>query len=320
MEKIQPLVAIIIVNYNTPDLTKDCLSSLFKIKTSGFDHQIIVVDNGSIEQFSLPKKWGKKPVEIIRTQANIGFTGGNNLGISHAVKEYDPDYFLFLNSDTAVKPDFLEQLFQCSQTNDQVGITSPKIYFHPGNEFHQSNYNSDQKGQVLWYAGGSIDWQNLVAFHRGVDEVDRGQFNQFGKLQPLDLTQAVSQTDFATGCCMLIKREVIEKVGILDKKYFLYLEDVDFSLAAKNKGFGLYFCPDSVVWHKNAGSSQGAGSQIHLYYQTRNRLLFFFRHGNLKVKLTVLKMMIKLFFSGERVKRKAVIDFLFRQFGKQPVI
>lgn len=320
MDKIQPLVAIIIVNYNTPDLTKECLSSLFKIKTNGFDHQIIVVDNGSIEEFNLPKKWGKKPVDVIRTQANLGFTGGNNLGISHAVKEYDPDYFLLLNSDTEVDPDFLNHLYNASQANDQIGIATSKIYFHPGNEYHQSDYDSNQEGKILWYAGGSIDWKNLAAFHRGVDEVDRGQFDHFGQLQPLNPKQVISQTDFVTGCCMLIKREVIETAGILDKKYFLYLEDVDFSLAAKSEGFKLYFCPESIVWHKNAGSSQGAGSQIHLYYQTRNRLLFFFRHGSLKVKLTVIRMMFKLLISGKSVERKAARDFIFGQFGKQPVI
>ncbi|MEA2056802.1 MAG: glycosyltransferase family 2 protein [Patescibacteria group bacterium] len=307
MSKPTPLISIVIVNYNTAQETKDCLESLSKIKVKNFDYNIVIVDNGSKVELKLPQKLINKHTELIRTEANIGFTGGNNLGIAHAVKSYNSDYFLLLNSDTTVKPNFLIKLFTCLQEDNQAGIASSKIYFYPGNEFHK-NYAKKHEGKVLWYAGGSIDWLNLAAFHRGVDEVDRGQFDQ-------QLT-----SDFATGCSMLLRREVIEDVGILDKKYFLYLEDVDFSVRTKNLGYKLLFCPESIVWHKNAGSSEGAGSQIQQYYQTRNRLLFFIKYGSLKTKLTGLRLMFNFLTKGNTVERKAVYDYLMGQFGKQPVI
>ncbi len=303
-----PLIAIIIVNFNTARETEDCLRSLQRLEVSELDYNIVVVDNGSKREFCLPSKLNNKRSEVIRTEANIGFTGGNNLGIAHAVKNYNPDYFLLLNSDTTVKPDFLEHLFKALAQNDQAGIASSKIYFSPGKEFHNNSYSRQDRGNVLWYGGGSIDWDNLVAFHRGVDEVDRGQFDH------------LSSSDFATGCSLLIKREVIEDVGILDKKYFLYLEDVDFSLRVKQLGYQVLFCPQSIVWHKNAGSSDGVGSQIHQYYQTRNRLLFFIKYGSLKTKLTGIYLIFRLLVNGSKVKRKAVIDYVTGQFGKQPIV
>ncbi|MBD3250096.1 MAG: glycosyltransferase [Candidatus Pacebacteria bacterium] len=320
MTNLKPLIAVIIVNYNTQQLTRDCLSSLFKIQADSFEYQTIVVDNGSLDNFSIPKKWGKKPVEVIRTEANLGFTGGNNLGISHAVKEYNPDYFLLLNSDTEVRPDFLEKLYQFINQDEETGIVSSKIYFYPGKEYHRDSYQSNQQGQVLWYAGGVIDWSNLVGFHRGVDEVDRGQFDPFGQLEALDPNFSFDETDFATGCSMLVRREVVEKVGILDKKYFLYLEDVDLCMRAKQDGFSVKFCPESIVWHINAGSSQGAGSELQQYYLTRNKLLFFFKYGTFRVRLTTFRLMVNKLLRGTRLERKAVKDYLLGNFGKQPII
>ena len=308
MSEPTDLISIVIVNYNTAQETRECLDSLQQIRADDFVYNVIVVDNGSQEDLRLPKRLQDDRTEVIRTQANLGFTGGNNLGMSHAVKEYHPDYFLLLNSDTTVDPDFLHHLYQTLANNQQAAIASSKIYFSPGREFHSDSYNQSDLGKVLWYAGGSIDWQNLVAFHRGVDEIDRGQFDH------------QQQSDFATGCSMLMKRELSEQIGILDKKYFLYLEDVDFSIRAQRMGYEVLFCPKSVVWHKNAGSSQGVGSKIHQYYQNRNRLLFFIKYGRWQVKLTALRLLLRWLANGSSIERKAALDYLTGQFGKQPVI
>ncbi len=308
-----PLISIIIVNYDTPKLTADCLSSLQTINHEGFRYNVLVVDNGSQPEFNIPKKYTVKKnttaeqVELIRSDANIGFTGGNNLGMSYAVKHYNPDYFLLLNSDTTVEPNFLAELFAGIQGKNR-GIAGSKIYFEKGCEYHHDVYQEDQLGNVIWFAGGTIDWANLLAFHRGVDEVDRGQFEH------------LKNTDFVTGCCMLIKREVIEKIGILDKKYFLYLEDVDFCQRAVQEGYKLVFCPQSVVYHKNAGSSGGSGSRIHTYYQTRNRLLFFLKYAPQRYRLTAIKYLLKLLTSQQKIHRRAALDYLLKRFGKQPLI
>ncbi|MGD9129805.1 MAG: glycosyltransferase family 2 protein [Candidatus Woesebacteria bacterium] len=300
-------ISIIIVHYNTIKDTRECLESLSKIKADDFKYNIIVVDNGSKEQLILPKSTIKNSVELIRSEANLGFTGGNNLGISHAIKNYNSDYFLLLNSDTYVEKKFLEILYQTLKNNDKAGLVSPKIYFAKNCEFYKKSYDRNQKGRIIWYAGGSWDSLNLLAFHRGVDELDRQQF------------QKEKNSDFATGCCCLIKRDVIERAGILDKKYFLYLEDVDLSFRARNKGFEVLFEPKAIIWHKNAGSSEGSGSEIHRYYQSRNRLLFVSKFAKLKAKLLALKLFKKLLFNQSRIERKAALDFLLARFGKQAV-
>ncbi len=307
MSKHKPLISIIVVNYDTAKITLECLNSLLNLDHDEFNYNVVVVDNGSLEPFKLPQKFPDSLFELIKTENNIGFTGGNNLAISHAIKSYNSDYFLLLNSDTVVTPSFLRMLYLAIQ-GEERGLAVGKIYFEKGYEYYASNYSNAEKGKVIWFAGGTIDWPNLTAFHRGVDEVDRGQFDHF------------TETEFATGCCMLIKREVVEEVGILDKRYFLYLEDLDYCLRAQRKGYRTIFCPQSVIYHKNAGSSGGAGSEIHLYYQTRNRVFFFMRYARLKHKLTAIKFLLTKLVKGSSIERHAMIDLILGRMGKQPVV
>ncbi len=299
-------IAIIIVHYNTPEDTRECLESLDQLRTRDFQYQIFVVDNASREHFVLPKKI--KNVQLIRSDTNLGFTGGNNLGFSFASKNYNPDFFLLLNSDTLVKPDFLLQLHHCLKENPDWGLVAPKMYFAAGREFHLDDYQKNQLGKVIWFAGGVIDWDNLLTFHLGVDEVDRGQFDQ------------LTSFDFATGCSFLIRREALATAGVFDDRYFLYYEDSDLNLRVKKLGYQLGFCPQSVIWHKNGSSSQGSGSDLQNFYLTLNRLLFFFTHGHLRVKFRVLRLAWRLFRHGDQVEKKAALNFFLGKFGKQVVI
>lgn len=301
-------IAIILVDYNSHDETKACLESLAAIKRQNFNYKIFVIDNGSKQSLKLSKKILDKKVEVIRSEANLGFTGGNNLGISYAIKHYNPDYLLLLNNDTRVNENFLVQLYKALEKDNKAGIATGKIYFEKNHEFHKKSYARHQRGKVFWYAGGSIDWLNLLAFHRGVDELDYGQFDQ------------QKTSDFATGCCMLMKRELIEKVGLLDKRYFLYFEDVDYSLRAKKQGYKIIFVPQSVIWHINAGSSEGAGGNTSLYYQNRNRLLFAFKFGSFKNKITAIRILINLLKDKSSVVRQAGWDFILQRFGKQVIV
>ncbi|HCC84077.1 MAG TPA: glycosyltransferase family 2 protein [Candidatus Pacebacteria bacterium] len=302
------LISIVIVNYNTPQDIRGCLDSLFQVKTSDFKFNVIVVDNGSKKSLQLSSKYLDHGVHLLRSESNLGFTGGNNLGISHAIKAYQSDYVLLLNSDTVVAPDFLSFLYHQLKTNPKAGLAAPKIYFYQGFEFFNKSYPSTDKHRVIWYAGGSVDWVNLASFHRGVDEVDRGQFDQ------------LTESDFATGCGVLIRRELIERVGILDKRFFLYSEDVDYSLRIKRAGFSVLFVPESVIWHKVGRSSGGAGSRLQQYYQTRNRILLTFKHGPLVAKITAARLMIQWLLSGNMTERQAVLDFIFGRFGKQTIV
>lgn len=301
-------ISIVLINYNAQKDTVACLKSLRECRTANFKYSIVVVDNGSRESFKLPVSLLAPHIEVIRSESNLGFTGGNNMGIYYCIEKFNSDYVLLLNNDTFVDPDFLKELVKQAESNQKIGLLSSKIYFAQESVYHSASYSKDELGHILWYAGGSIDWNHLAAFHRGVDEVDRGQFD----------TQ--SESDFATGCSMLIKREVLEKVGTFDRRFFLYMEDVDLSVRAKNAGYIIGFSPKSIVYHKNAGSSGGSGSKIHDYYQTRNRLLFAFKHGGWMQVITALRISLQLLLSGNSRQRQALFDFVTRQYGKQPNI
>lgn len=301
-------ISIIIINYNSAKDTVDCLNSLDKIKTTGFKVNTIVVDNASVEPFEVPKNLQNSSIQVIRSDANKGFTGGNNMGIYYAVEKFNSDYVLLLNNDTTVDENFLKEMVRLAESDPKIGMVGSKIYFSKGREFHKDSYKKSELGNVLWYAGGSIDWNHLAAFHRGVDEVDRGQFD----------TQ--EESDFATGCSVLIKREILEKVGTFDKRFFLYLEDVDWSVRVTKAGYKIAFCPTSIVYHKNAGSSGGSGSKTHDYYQTRNKLLFAFKHGTWNEIGIALRIAFSMIINGTPAQRQGVLHFFLMQFGKQPII
>lgn len=302
-------VSVILVHYNNTKTTNSCLSSLSSLIHPEYACQYIIVDNGSIKKYVLPKSLTKsKKFKVIRSDANLGFTGGNNLGIHYAVERNNSQFIFLLNNDTTIHKQALRNLLQTLEDQPEVGIICPKIYFSAGKEYHSKSYLPSERGKVFWYAGGSIDWQHIVAFHRGVDEVDRGQFNN------------AAASDFATGCAMLIRREVLEKVGFLDKRYFMYFEDVDLSLRAKKAGYSIAFCPNAIVWHDNAGSSGGSGSSLHVYYQERNRYLLAFAHGTPAVIPVVLRLQFQALTSGSRLRRKAVLDFYKGSFGKQSLV
>ena len=298
-------IAIVIVHYDTVLDTDRCLSSLSKIRAEGFDWQVFVVDNGSKVEYKLPSGITKK-ISLIRSATNLGFTGGNNLGFKYARDEYGPDYFLLLNSDTTVADDFLIKLYEKLKSKRELGVVMPLIYFAPHHEYHSSAYTDKQIGNVVWYAGGVIDWPNLSSFHQGVDENNRGQFDF-----------VLPKSDFASGCCFLVKRQVLELVNGFDDDYFLYFEDVDLSLRIKKMGYEFELVPTAYVWHYNGGSSGGVGSDLQNYYLTRNRLLFNWRHGSWKIKLTTLRLTMQFLWSENKILKKAAWHFISGNYGKQ---
>lgn len=303
-------VSIVIVNHSGDQLTTACLDSLLSIQPIEGSLHVLLVDNGSTRNYELPKRFTATKLfsmTLLRSESNLGFTGGNNMGIHAAIEQFNSDYVLLLNNDTVVEPKFLNNLIDFAQQHPEFGIISPKIYFAKGKEFFSSSYARSEKGKILWYVGGSIDWANLDCFHRGVDEIDRGQF----------VSQITS--DFATGCCALIRRDALEKIGFLDKRFYLYYEDTDWSQKAKSVGYQIGYCDTAVIWHINAGSSQGPGSQVHQYYQTRNRLLFFWKYGTYRTRLTVLNLAGRLLTKGNQHQKLAVWHFLTGKLGKQPL-
>lgn len=292
-------VAIIIVNWNQPELTVNTIKSFQNINQSVFDYHLYLVDNHSSDNsltiFS--KKYSaNSKISILTTQQNLGFTGGNNYGLKQALsKNYD--YYLCLNNDVQVDPDFLSNMISYQQSNPSVGLVAPKMYFAPGYEYHKSRYSKKDLGNVIWFAGGKIDWNNIYCTHIGIDEVDVGQYDN------------IIHPDYLTGCCLLITKKLINKIGTFDHNYYLYLEDADLSYRAKQAGFLISYLPSAKIWHYNSGSS-GANSDLHHYYLTRNRLYFGFRYASFRTKLSLLKQSISMLFnSPSSWQKRGIIDY-----------
>ncbi len=294
-------VFITTISFNNNKATLDCLESLEKIKKDNIDLTVVVVDNASQEGFETEKKYKNFKLHVIRSKENLGFSGGQNLGNNYALK-HDGDYIVILNNDVIVDENFLEELLKSFK--DKVGIVVPKIYFAKGYEFHKDRYRENELGKIIWYAGGILDLKNVLGTHRGVDEVDKGQFDD------------AQETDYATGCCMMVKREVFEKVGMLNENYFLYYEDSDFSLRAKKRGYKILYQPRAIIWHKNAASAGGSGSELQDYYISRNRLIFGYKYASLKVKTALFRESLKILAKGRPMQKQGVKDFYSKRFGK----
>jgi len=302
MKKTSYHIGIIIVNWNGLSDTVKCLDSLSKIQLFGNSASIIVVDNGSTDSSVAVIRKTYPDVFIIETGENLGFTGGNNVGIQKAI-EMGVDLIWLLNNDTIVDKSVLT--FTEAFADSSVGACGCKIYFAPGHEFHHDRYSKEERGKVLWYAGGIIDWNNIYASHRGVDEVDHGQYD------------VPEETQFITGCSLIVRTTVVKKVGMLDDAYYLYLEDLDWNLRIQKAGWKTLYLPTSIIWHVNAGSSGKPGNPLHEYYFTRNRLFLGMRYAGLKTKLALIREAIRFLFTGGSIRRRAVLDWMTGKLGKQ---
>ncbi len=297
-------VFVSIINYNGNKNTKECLHSIEKLNLKDIRLTVIVIDNNSKIPFEIPDSYSKSiAIKVIRSNSNLGFSGGHNLAIKYAL-EQNADYVFVLNNDTTLEKDSLTYLLSPFETSNNIGITVPKIYFSKGHEFHKDRYKENELGYVIWYAGGGINWQTIFGMHRGVDEVDNGQYD----------TQ--EKTETATGCAMLIKKEVFNKIGNFNEKYFLYYEDQDFSLRATQVGFSIVYVPKAIVWHLNASSTGGSGSELQDYFISRNRMYFGFVYGSIKIKYALFKESMRLLLSGRKSQKNGIRDFYLGRFKK----
>ena len=299
-------VFIVILNWNKPKLTIDCVQSVLKSRVQGVECKIVIVDNGStdnsLEEFRKLISNKKFQIKVVGTGSNLGFAGGNNFGIKYAL-ENGATHVLVLNNDTLVDGGLVSEMMKTMEFDPGIGIVSPKIYFAKGFEFHKDRYKKNQLGKVLWYAGGKMDWKNVIGTNRGVDEVDKGQY------------QRLSEIDFATGACMMARVKALKEVGLFDEKYFMYLEDADLSQRIKTKGWKVVYEPKAKLWHKVAQSS-GIGSNLNDYYISRNRLLFGFKFASLRTKIALLRESLRIFIYGRHWQAVGVRDFYLRKFGK----
>ena len=243
------LVAIILVNWNGLEFTSACLSSLRKVDYPDF--KVFVIDNGSENQEGKQLKASFPEIELIETGTNLGFAGGNNVGIRKAIHE-GFSHVLLLNNDTLVEPDFLGELVRAAQKQPNAGVIQPMILF-----LHNP--------REIWSAGGK--W--IPAFCRSKTLGDREPLANYRVKSP--------QLDWATGCAILVSCEAINKAGLLNEQFFVYFEDVEWSLRIRKAGFEIYLEEKSKIYHEAGASSkkqhaEGTLSPRVFYYHVRNQL------------------------------------------------
>lgn len=286
--------AVILINYADAKTTASCVSSIKKTKDTPY---IIVVDNGSSVECIAELKELCPEIDLIQSPTNLGFSAANNLGIKKALR-MGAEVVYILNNDTLVDPNLFFRSYRFVAKKNR--IAGAKIYYAKGYEYHES-----QKGQgnILWYAGGYYDDKVVISRHIGIDEEDRGQF---------DHTQNV---DFITGCFMAIPRLVFKKIGLFNEDYFLYLEDTEYSLRAKNNKTELIYNPNLVLYHLNGGSTS-AGSALVDYYMTRNRFYIARHFGSWRLRLALSKEALLRNWTNP-IRRRAYLDYLFGRMGNQ---
>lgn len=235
---LQEKILVVLVNYHQWELTLDCIESLNR---GSVIPDILIVDNEA--EGDVPPEIKKYTnVSLIENAENSGFAKGNNLGIQYGL-EHDYEYLLMLNNDTVV--DHQMVAFLLGKANKRR-ITVPKMYYA-------------SQPERLWYAGGTLNLLKGMGEHTGQDQIDRGQYDE------------EIMIDYATGCCMLIHRNIVEQVGMLDETLFMYCEDYDYCLRVKNAGITIQYVPQAKLWHKVGASSGGERSKEAIYYGNRNR-------------------------------------------------
>jgi GT2 family glycosyltransferase len=266
---INEKIGLITVNYNQYQQTQEFLDSLNLVKKAK-TAWVYIADVSSKKELINIQKY-QFPVTLEKKENN-GYAFGVNCGLRFFLDK-GVEQFCVVNNDIIFDKDFLVNV---EKTFEKADIFGGKIYYAKAFEYHKNRYQKKDLGKVLWYAGGGFDWKNALTFHRGVDEVDQGQYDNF------------EETDFITGCLFCFNKKVVKKVGFWDERYFLYFEDADYCFRAKNKGFKLYYNPKIVIWHKNAKSTGGAGSEVHQKYQRKNRLIFGLKYSPFKTKIHLL--------------------------------
>lgn len=240
---MKPRVSVISVNYNGLALTCAMIDSLRRQVTTSLE--IIVVDNGSVRDEATPLRERYPDVVVIRSENNLGFAGGNNLGIAVA----SGDYLLLLNNDTEVEDDSLHYLCETLDANASLGAVCPKIrFFAPPRHIQFAGYTPLTR----------ITLRNALI---GFGTQDDGSFD------------VARTTPYAHGAAMMVRREAIEQAGLMPELYFLYYEELDWSVRICEAGYGIAYDPRATVFHKESATT-GQQSPLRTYYLTRNRLLF----------------------------------------------
>lgn len=242
-----PKVSIITVNYNQIQVTTELLDSLRRI--SFRDFEVIIVDNGSREDSTNLITTNYPEATYIFSKENLGFSGGNNIGIRASQGEY----LFFINNDAEVTEGSIETLLELFNIIPDLGIVSPQICYDPKMTNNQN---------IIQYAGAThchpLTARNEIL---GEKELDKGQY------------ETAKETAYVHGAAMMTSREVIDRVGGMPEEFFLYYEELDWSEQIRNAGYKVYVQPNALIYHKES-LAVGKNSTLKTYYHTRNRIFF----------------------------------------------
>lgn len=248
-----PLTYIVVLTWNGWNDTEECLRSLVPVAANGI--RVLLVDNGSADGTPEKVRRAFPEVEVIENGNNLGFPGGNNVGIREALSK-GANFVILLNNDTVVDKDFARELLSVAVQDKKVGMATSKIYFY-------------DRPETIWFAGGDFSTWTGRSRHEGYGEVDRGQYDN------------AVEIGRPCGCSLLVTRAFLEDVGLLDEDLFLYGEEIDWALRARQKGYQSVLAPRSKVWHKWASGTGGAQSGNYLYYTVRNMLRVLNTHARI---------------------------------------
>ena len=245
-----PLVYVITLTWNQKEDTLSCLESLTRMTYPRC--RFLVVDNGSVDDTLNALARQFPDVEVIANSRNLGFQGGFNVGLRHAL-DRGAEFILIINNDTYVAPDLLSILLSHTD-DDDVGMLAPKIYY------------ADEPTRI-WSVGGDRHPWTFEMVDKGDNEIDEGQWDE------------VLERDYLVGCALLMRCSLLQTVGLFDEGYHpIYYEDVDLCVRARAAGFRLLLVPAARMWHAVSASSGGANSPRERYLMARNSVRFFRKH------------------------------------------
>ncbi|MBI4552049.1 MAG: glycosyltransferase family 2 protein [Candidatus Latescibacteria bacterium] len=294
-----PSVIAVVVNYNRRDDTLECLDSLQRVPSPALD--VLVVDNGSSDGSVEAIRARFPGVTVIEAGTNLGYPGGNNLGIERAL-ERGAEYLFILNNDIVVDPDIVQALVDVAEHDMAVGMVCPKVYYY-------------DRRDVIWSAGSRIDMRTGTPLLRGCGEVDRGQYDAECPVEVID------------GCAILVTRRLCEQVGLIDPTYFAYYEDTDWAIRATRAGFRIIYTPRARAWHKVSATNRSgtARSPFQVYYHIRNHLLFLSRYSRITtgkhvemwgtVAFNVLKVLVGYDRERSLARLRGITDYYRGRFG-----
>jgi len=287
-------IASIILTYNDFEKTKKSINSLIESNLSkSIEHFIIVIDNGSSDKYleglkNLQKDCSKfEKIKFTFNKKNLGYGGGNNIGISYALEDIQADAILLINNDAYLEKNTLNELINFLFSDPNIGIVGPTICYYG---------NKDK----IWHGGGFFKILKMGIINFGKNK----SFDEISKMQPIEV-------DFINLCVALIKKEVFEKIGFLDHNFFLYYDDTDFCYRAKKAGFKLIYIPHLRAYHDIDEIYISRATPTRLYYLARSYFIFVKKHFNIILIFYSLILFIFLY-----------IPFRIIQMikGKQPIL